>query len=144
MDIKSFEPLFGEWYAESLIGTGSFGRVYKAYRDEMGERFYAAIKHISVPADESETNSMRNEGMDDKSISSYYATLVRDITAETRLMNRLKGYSNIVSYEDSRVIEKPDGIGYDIFIRMELLESLPAYIRREKLTRDDIIKLGAD
>ena len=26
--IKPFEPLFGEWYVDSFIGAGSFGRVY--------------------------------------------------------------------------------------------------------------------
>ena len=31
--IKKFEPFFGEWYAESFIGAGSFGRVYKIYRE---------------------------------------------------------------------------------------------------------------
>ena len=67
--IKKFEPIFGEWYAESFIGAGSFGRVYKIYRDELGERFYSALKYISIPADESEVIQLRLDGMDDPSIS---------------------------------------------------------------------------
>ena len=69
--IRKFEPLFEEWKAESLIGSGSFGRVYKAYREELGERYYSAIKYISIPNDNKEVVSLRDEGMDDKSINSY-------------------------------------------------------------------------
>ena len=27
-DIKDYEPLWGSWYVESLIGEGAFGKVY--------------------------------------------------------------------------------------------------------------------
>ena len=140
--IKKFEPIFGEWYAESFIGAGSFGRVYKIYRDELGERFYSALKYISIPADESEVIQLRLDGMDDPSISTYYTGLTKDITAETRLMSRLRGNTNIVSFEDSKVIPKPDGMGYDIFIRMELLESLPSRLLKATLSVNDTVKLG--
>ena len=39
-------------------------------------------------------------------------------------MSRLKGTGNIVSYEDHAVLRHPDGIGWDILIRMELLHPL--------------------
>ncbi|MBR6007108.1 MAG: protein kinase [Clostridia bacterium] len=142
--IKKFEPLFGDWYIESFIGAGSFGRVYKAYREEFGEKYYSAIKYFSIPASEEEVNSLREDGMDEKSISTYYSQLVRDITEETRLMSQLRGYSNIVSFEASRIQPKPSGIGYDVFIRMELLESLSARVMRAPLTRAKVITLGMD
>ena len=140
--IKKFEPIFGEWYAESLIGSGSFGRVYKIYREELGERFYSALKYIPIPADESEVIQLRLDGMDDPSISTYYTGLTKDITAETRLMSRIRGNTNIVSFEDSKVIPKPDGMGYDVFIRMELLESLPSRLLKATLSVNDTVKLG--
>ncbi|MBQ3850254.1 MAG: serine/threonine protein kinase, partial [Clostridia bacterium] len=142
--IRRFEPLFGDWYAESLVGVGSFGRVYKAYREEFGERYYSAIKYISIPADEYEVTSLRDDGMDDESITTYYTALAKDVAAETRLMSKLKGYSNIVSYEDSRVVPKANGFGYDVFIRMELLESLSERTRKVSLSQDDVISLGID
>ncbi len=142
--IRKFEPLFGEWHAESLIGAGSYGRVYKAYREEFGERYYSAIKYISIPADEYEITSLRDDGMDDESITTYYTALAKDVAAETRLMSKLKGYSNIVSYEDSRVIPKANGFGYDVFIRMELLESLSERTRKASFSQDDVIGLGMD
>lgn len=132
--IKQFEPIFGEWYVESFIGAGSFGRVYKIYRDELGNRFYSALKHISIPVEESELKQLRADGMDDTSISNYYNSLAKSISAETTLMNKLRGNTNIVGFEDSRVIPKQSGVGYDIFIRMELLESLTNRIAEAPLS----------
>ena len=37
-DIKQYEPLWGAWYMDSLIGEGSFGKVYKVRREEFGKR----------------------------------------------------------------------------------------------------------
>ncbi len=142
--IKKFEPLFGEWYVEDIIGAGSFGRVYKIYREELGNRFYSALKYISLPADSNEMKQLRADGMDEQSISAYYFTMARDISSETTLMNKLRGNTNIVSFEDSKVVPKPNGIGYDIFIRMELLDSLTNRMVEKALSINEVAKLGID
>jgi serine/threonine protein kinase len=142
--IKKFEPLFGEWYVESFIGAGSFGRVYKICREEFGEKFYSALKYISIPYDPSDVMQLKMEGMDEASISTYYTSLTKGISAETRLMNKLRGNTNIVSFEDSRIVQKPGGVGYDIFIRMELLTGLPSRIVKAPFTRLETAKLGTD
>ena len=142
--IKQFEPLFGRWYAESLLGEGSFGRVYKIYRDELNTRFYSALKHISIPADKSEIKQRRMNGMDNASISTYYGEMVKDIQSEIRLMERLHGNTNIVSFEDSMIMPKDDGIGYDVFIRMELLTPLADRMVDAAFSTDDVVKLGVD
>ena len=144
MDIKSFEPLFGSWRTDAVIGVGSFGKVYRAYCDMDGRRYYSAIKHISLPADEAEVYALRSEGMDDKSVSSYYSELVKDIGAESRMLNELRGEPNVVNYEESIVLPKANGVGYDIFIRMELLESLPKRMSREPMTYEKTLDLGID
>lgn len=60
-------------------------------------------------------------------------------------MSKLRGNSNIVSYEDHNVIEKQDGeFGWDIFIRMELLTPIVQYFTDNAPTQQDIIKLGID
>ena len=142
--IKKFEPFFGEWHAESFIGAGSFGRVYKIYRDEMNNRFYSAMKYISIPVEESEINQLRADGMDDDSISTYYDSIAENISSEIIMMNCLKGNTNIISFEDSRIQPKSSGIGYDIFIRMELLKNLTSCMIREPLSVDEVVKLGMD
>ena len=32
--IYKYEPLWNEWYVEELIGKGSYGEVYKIYRNQ--------------------------------------------------------------------------------------------------------------
>ena len=59
-------------------------------------------------------------------------------------MESLKGTQNIVSVEDYKVLEKEDKVGWDIFIRMELLTSLVNHIGDSKLPENEVIKLGLD
>jgi serine/threonine-protein kinase len=49
-----------------------------------------------------------------------------------------------VCYEDYRVIEKEDGQGVNILIRMEVLESVEKIMASKKLEESDAIKLGVD
>lgn len=74
----------------------------------------------------------------------YFYSVVEDIGRECAIMSRLKGTGNIVSYEDHAVLRHPDGIGWDILIRMELLHPLLPYVYQHPMARRDIIKLGID
>ena len=69
-DIKQYEPLWGAWHVDSLIGEGSFGKVYKVRREEFGNTYYSAAKIITIPQNEADIRQIRGEGMDDVSISS--------------------------------------------------------------------------
>jgi len=143
-DIKKFEPIFGVWYAEDFIGAGSFGRVYRIKREEFDDVYYSALKLITIPADPSELRQLWYDGLNEESISTYYSELVKDISSEIRLMSKLRGNTNVVSYEDHQIIAHADGIGYDILIRMELLTNLSDYMTTNKYSRADVIKLGMD
>lgn len=59
-------------------------------------------------------------------------------------MDEIKGFTNIVSYEDHMVIEHPDEIAWDILIRMELLTSLPDYCTTHTMSEKQVIQLGMD
>ena len=59
-------------------------------------------------------------------------------------MSKLKGNTNIVSYEDHAVIPHEEGIGWNIYIRMELLTPLFDYIKNHQLSIRDVICLGID
>ena len=142
--IRKHEPFWGSWYIDALIGEGGFGNVYKIKRREFGETHYCALKHIQIPKNENEIRQMEADGSDEDTISSYFKSVVEDIYSEIRLMSKLKGTSNIVSYEDHQIIAKDGEIGYDIFIRMEYLTELNKYIATNGITRGDIIKLGID
>lgn len=73
---------------------------------------------------EKEVQESRSGGMDEESISQYFRGFVDDLIKEIAVMTKLSGHPNIVAYQDHHVDEHTDGIGWDIMIRMELLESL--------------------
>ena len=62
--IQDFSPLWGEWVPVEKLGEGSFGTVWKISRKFLNNQvFYAAVKHISIPQDEREVNSLIAEGI---------------------------------------------------------------------------------
>lgn len=144
MPIDALKTIWPEWEIEKQLGKGSYGAVYKAVRKDHNVESYAAIKVISIPTDSSEIDSLRSEELDMDATKTYLQGLVDDFVSEIRLMESLKGMQNIVSVEDYRVIEKSDEVGWDIFIRMELLIPFNTYICDKKLSETDIIKLGID
>ncbi|MDD5901816.1 MAG: ankyrin repeat domain-containing protein [Oscillospiraceae bacterium] len=147
MDIsyyKKYEPIFGKWHIVRELGEGSFGKVFEIERRDFGGTYKAALKAITIPQSQSEVKDILASGMDEQSVTSYFRGFVEEMIAEFVLMSKLKGNSNIVSYEDHDVIQHAEGIGWDIFIRMELLTPLLDYTRKSDLSRSDVIKLGID
>lgn len=134
-----------EWTIVKQLGRGSYGTVYEAVRkDEYGLESHAAIKIISIPQDESEVDSLRSEGLSAMDASVYLRNIVTDFVREIQLMESFKGVQNIVSVEDYKVLEKKDQIGWDIFIRMELLTPFNDYLTDRTMTEQEAIKLGCD
>jgi serine/threonine protein kinase len=140
----AYKSIWPEWKIESLIGEGSLGKVYKARREEFGETYYSAIKEIAIPQNASEIQAARAEGMDDRSIRTYFEGFVKDWLQDIKLMESLKATPNIVSIEDYKVTEKTDTVGWDIAIRMELLTGLNEYITDHGITKPQVVKLGID
>ena len=144
MGIEILPEIWPDWKVEAQIGEGAFGKVYKAVRSENDFTTYAAIKVITVPKSESEIESLQADGMSIVGAKSYLQGVVNDFINEIRLMESMKGTSNIVSVEDYKVVEKKEGIGWDIFIRMELLSPLVKQLAQSRFTEKDVIKLGID
>lgn len=145
MDIAGINRVWPEWEIDNKpLGKGSFGTVYKATRGDYGVECSAAIKVISIPQDEAEIDSLRSEGLSEENTKTYLQNVVNDFVSEIQLMVSFKGVQNIVSVEDYAVIEKSGEIGWDIFIRMELLNPLEHYLSDKRLSEKEVIKLGAD
>ncbi len=141
---KELEQYWPGWKITGQLGQGSFGTVYRIERENFGHIYEAALKVITIPQDQSEVESIRNDGMDEHSVTMYFKSIVEDIVSEFELMSQLKGNSNIVSYEDHIVIPNADRIGWNIYIRMELLTPLYTHVRNNGITIRNIIKLGID
>ena len=132
------------WNIMRLLGEGSYGKVFEIERSEFGQTYRAALKVITVPQSKAEIGSILSEGMSTPQAEAYFHGIVEELVHEFSIMFKLKGTANIVSCEDLRVLEHPDGIGWDILIRMELLHPLLPYVYEHPMARRDIIRLGID
>lgn len=141
---KQYEPIFGAWTITRQIGVGGFGQVFEIEREDFGTTYKAALKVITVPSSEDELLDVRAASKSEDEVRSYFASTVEDLVKEFALMSKLKGNSNVVSYENHQVIEHKEGIGWDILIQMELLTPLKAYAQTHTITVQDVIRLGID
>ena len=132
------------WSITRLLGEGSYGKVFEIERSEFGQTYRAALKVITVPQSSAEVRSVISEGMSVSQAEAYFHGIVEELMHEFSIMFKLKGTANVVSCEDLRVLEHPDGIGWDILIRMELLHPLLPYVYEHPMARRDIIRLGID
>lgn len=145
-DIHHFEPLWDDWYIDELLGEGSFGKVYKAHKSFGNHTYVSAIKHLSIPATEAELHNLLEEGYatDQQTAHEFYTQAASELMKEIDVMYQLRGHTNIVSYEDHKIIPKDDKPGYDIFIRMELLTNLSSMMQQGKTDAENAVRMGID
>lgn len=141
---KTYEPIFGSWHIRELLGEGQFGQVYRIEREDMGKTYESALKIITVPKTRTELELALSDGMTESEATEYYNGLVNHIIEEFAIMSRVKGHSNIVSYEDHQIIRHEDGIGWDILIKMELLKPMYKYRDVYELEVDEVLRIGID
>ncbi|MBQ8054140.1 MAG: protein kinase [Lachnospiraceae bacterium] len=141
IDLSSVWP---EWHVVRRINNGSFGVVYEAIRTDHNVESRSAIKVISIPQEEAEMESLFAAGLSPYDTEAYLKEIVEEFTNEIQIMESFKGSQNIVSVEDYKVVEKTDRVGWNIFIRMELLTPLNTYISDKTLSESDVIELGCD
>ena len=131
------------WETVRLIGRGSFGAVYEIERDVFGEKEKAALKVITIPQSSSDIDELYGEGYDDESITSTFKAYLKSIVAEYSLMRKMNGSANAVNCDDVRYVQHDDGIGWDIFIKMELLTPLTKALGK-KVSDEQVIRIGTD
>ena len=145
MDCRRYEPIFGSWYITEELGSGAEGSLYRICQtDALGHKFYSALKAVSVPSSKSEIGSLMAGGMRLEEVAEYYEGVLKNTTQEFELLEKLKGNSNIVSYEDHEIFRHEDGIGWDILIRLEELTPLVRYSIYNPLSADEVARMGID
>lgn len=144
--IKKYEPLWGNWFFGELLGKGSIGEVYKISKKDHDREYISAVKVIKIPTDDQLKNFLSiNNTFEEASIETYYKDIVKSVINEIDLLYKLKGNTNIITYED-HIIKKQadDKNSCYIFIRMEYVKSLKEHISNNKLLENDVIKMGID
>ena len=135
-----------DWKIVKYLGGGAYGKVYEIERIISGtqEKEKAALKIVSRPKDEDEIEEYEVSGYDKESIIESYKSEIQNYVQEYKLMKALQGQTNIVSCDDFTVVWNENGIGGNVFIRMELLTPLNQVLKERALSTEEIIKLGKD
>ena len=132
------------WTIGKYLGEGGYGKVYEIERMLSGVRERAALKVVSRPADDAEIEACYENGYDQASMKASYEEEIQRYVKEYELMKELQGQTNIVSCDDFAVVPRKDGIGGQIFIRMELLTPLQKATKQSMLSESEVIRLGKD
>ena len=103
----------------------------------------AALKVISIPPNDSDIEELYSDGYDDENITSTFKSHLQSIVAEYSLMRKMNGSANIVNCDDVRYIQHDDRIGWDIFIKMELLTPLTKALSGD-VDEKTVIKIAKD
>ena len=135
--------LWPGWETVRLIGHGSFGAVYEIEREVFGHKEKAALKVITIPQSNGDIDDLLNDGYDEESITARFAGYLQDIVREYSLMADMKGCANIVYCDDVKYVQHDNGIGWDIFIKMELLTALPKALGKS-VAEEQVVKIGSD
>lgn len=136
-------PVFPDWKIIRKIGSGSYGTVYEIERELFGKTEKAALKIISIPKSDSEVEDLVSNGYDRDDIIEHFNSVLESVVREYQLMSEMKGHTNIVYCDDIQVLPKGDGIGWTIYIRMELLSPLSRTVD-DNAEEDQVIRLGKD
>ena len=142
MNIPNKLPWPG-WRVVRRLGSGSYGSVFEINREQFGIMERAALKVISFPRDPGELDEWRQSGYDDRTLAQNYRRQMERVLNEYKILMELKGTSNIVNCDTYEVVARPDGIGWDIYLRMELLTPLKKYLG-SRITQQQTIALGVD
>ena len=125
MQYQFMDIHFPGWEVVRKLGQGSFGGVYEIQRTLPDGRVEkAALKKLSVPRDSGEIEEFRSQSFSTESITEHYKDQMSDLVREYSLMQELSSCKNIVACHDVRYTRQSNGIGWDVYIRMELLQPL--------------------
>ncbi len=136
--------VFDDWEIIQEIGEGSSGKVFEIQKNLCGEKIKSALKVIRIPKSVSDIRTVASEGMSEEAISNYFRGFVDEILHEVKVMISLKDHPNIVKYEDHTVIAHENTVGWDILIRMELLQTLEEWQMSHDIQESTVLNLGCE
>lgn len=141
---NSLNPVFGEWYTDKQLGTGTDGKVFSIYREKFdGTRETSILKIIRLGENRNErkvfdlSEEARVEEDDDD-----YEKIIRSIKKNIKSVKKSDGGKYFVNYEDVELRKASDGKGKLILIKLEECRSLADILKELSFTLDETIRLG--
>ena len=145
MPQTDFDIIWPGWEVVGKLGEGSFGGVYEIQRtlpDGTVER--AALKKLTVPKDPGEIEVLYAQSYNSASITEHFKEQMQSLVREYTFMQKLSANPYVVHCQDLRTVQRENGIGWDIYIQMELLTPLKKWMNNRGSRYDEriVIRLG--
>ncbi len=142
---NSLNPVFGEWYTDRQLGTGTDGKVFSIYRQKYdGTREKSVLKIIRLGENREEKRNLFAEA--DNSVieneDEYYAKIISNITDNVRTLMESDGGRYFVRYEDIELRKASDGKGRLILLKLEEMRSLSDLLKEFSFTLEETLRLG--
>lgn len=146
--MKEYKPgdiILDDWTLTKKLGKGSYGSVYQIERSIPGkkDKEKAALKVMSIPHNPEDIEDLETQGYDKDTIATYFRKQLDGIIREYAIMLDLKGHTNIIYCDDVKWTPHEDGIGWNIYIKMELLRPLRDVLGAQ-YHEETVIRLGVD
>lgn len=146
--MKEYEPgdnILDDWTLAKTLGKGSYGSVYQIERSIPGkkDKEKAALKVMSIPHNPEDIEDLENQGYDKETIATYFRNQLDSIIREYAIMLDLKGHTNIIYCDDVKWTPHEDGIGWNIYIKMELLRPLRDVLGTQ-YREETVVRLAMD
>ena len=140
------QRVWSDWSIGEKLGEGSFGQVYFVQKERLGVIQKAAVKVVRIPTSDAEVEEIKAAyGLAEEQLKEFFYPEVLKYKEEIQLMQTLGENANIVQVQDFEIIEDPsEKFGWYILIRMELLESLDSFIKREEVYVGDVVNMAMD
>lgn len=132
------------WDTVSKLGSGNYGAVYEIRRDVLGTVERAALKVVRIPREPGDVAELYNDGYDEQSVTAVLDGYLKDIVSEYALMRKLRDCGNIVSCDDIEAKRAADGVGWYVYIKMELLTPLVSALPQDQIPEETVIAVAKD
>lgn len=142
-EIYQYEPLWNKWKVKELLGEGSVGKVYKISKTVFEREYFSAVKFITLSP---ESYNLFDLDTQSAKLSSeeYFRKAIKNIVNEIGLLYKLKGNTNIITYEDYMVKRVENKNIWHVFIKMEYAPSLLDYVKQNEPGEYEVVKIGID
>ncbi len=143
---NSLNPVFGEWYTDRQIGTGTDGKVFSIYREKYdGTKETSILKIIRLGENRNERKTFdlsENEEVYVEDFDDDYEKIIRSIKKNIKSVKKADDGKYFVKYEDMELRKASDGKGKLILIRLEECRSLTDILKDLSFTLDETLRLG--
>jgi len=140
---NSLNPVFGDWYTDKQLGSGTDGKVFSIYRTRPdGSRENSILKIKRLGENRNERPFIRESAAADEQQRLNYDDIISRIKRNIITVKKLDKGRHIVNYEALEVRDASDGKGKLVLIKLQEMRSLSQLLEEFSFTYEETVRLG--